>query len=211
MTSRVPPPFSFAAKQSKANDEFTKMVVDRVNVVRDQFISSNNIMSFSHGSGWKSDYPHAPDNEGSFQEHSSQTGIKFDEVVNHDVSVLRRNLEHFVKDISDQFQRSLFSVVSESTEKSGNIVSAKAHQSNAEAILAAFEKIEFGVDIDGHVSMPTVYMGGEGSVEKTINELKAAGPQFEARFEAVKKQKIEKALADEQDRKSKYSTKGSLP
>jgi hypothetical protein len=206
----VPPPFSFKARQSQASEEFTKLVAERLNAVREQFIASSNVMSFSHGSGWKSDYPTALDNEGSFQAHSSEIGIKFDEVISHDVSVIRRNIEHIVRELSDQFQRSLFTMVSETTEKSGNTVSAKNYQSNIEAVLATLEKIEFGVDVNGQVSLPTIYMGGEGSVEKMIGELKAAGPEFEARFETVKKHKIEKALAGEQERKSKFVKRDDL-
>lgn len=209
MTSRVPPPFSFRSKQSMANDEFTEMVADYVNQLREQYISKSNVMSFSHGRSWKSDYPNAPEANGTFEQHSSQAGIQYDEILDHNVHAIRRNVEHLARDFGDQFQRSLFSLVSETTERTGNTISATDYKSNAEAILATLEQIELGVDVNGEVTMPTMYVGGAAAAaDKFIADLKAAGPEFEARFEAVKKQKIQKALADERDRKSKFVNGG---
>jgi hypothetical protein len=205
-SERSTPPFSFARKQQEANAEFTSIVSERVEVVRNKFISANNVMKLSHGSGWKSDYPHSHDNEGEFKTFSSDTGMKFQDVVDHDVSILRKNIDKLAADLSAQFQRNLFAMISESTDRSGNTVSASDHSSDVEAVLAMLEKIEFGVDENGQASLPMMVMQSNGSIEKMIEQLESAGSDYKERFEAVKQRKIAKALAEEADRKSKFLT-----
>jgi hypothetical protein len=199
------PPFTFKREQNLAKGEFTSLVASRLAAVRAEFISPDNEMKFSHGGGWQTNYPHSVDNEGSFQSFSSDTSTRFQDVVDHNVSILRKNVNRIVEDMSAQFQTHLFKLISDTTEKSGNVVSEREFASTPEAFLATIEKINFCVDRTGKVPLPSIYMPGEGSVEKMMAQLESAGPEFAARFEAVKQQKIQEALDQELERKSKFA------
>lgn len=102
-----------------------------------------------------------------------------------------------------QFQASLYQTISQSTEKSGNTVVATPEHSLAESFLAAIEKIEFGIDENGEVSLPQIHMGRE-AFEKTLASLEAQGPEFTARLEQVKAEKSERARLRENERIAKF-------
>lgn len=206
-SQRPTPPFPFKAKRAIANDESTQMIAKRVAEVRNQYISSTNNMTFSHGSGWQSDYPGSPNEGGEFQLHESETRISYQDIVAHDTSILRRSQEQIAISLSDQIKQSVFATVSEAANSVGNTVSTNKSLSHTEAILATFEKIEFGVDADGKVSFPTIYTGNH----EMIRELEAAGPDFQDRLEKIKQRKSEEALAKDRKRKSRFKKRDDIP
>lgn len=198
------PPFQFNKGYDITAHEFTSVVAEKLNEVRNIYISSDNISFYSHGVGWETNYPNSVNNNGEFKKVSAETAMKFEDVVLHDVSVLQNNIDHIAKAMADQFQRSLFEMVSKTTEKTGNTLSAKDFSSNAEAFLASLKQVEFGVDKNGEVSLPSFYVGKEMS-QKMLDELQSMGPEFDAKVQKIKQEKTQKALAEEIARKSKFA------
>lgn len=204
MTNQVPPPpFSFKKEQAATDAEFISLVAEGISTVREQYISSENMLGYKHGGSWQTNYPHALDNKGEMKKFSTSTSIGYSDIVDHDISKLKISIENIVKSMGDQLIGSVFSLVSETSDRSGNVVSAKDHASMAESFLASLEKIELSVDQNGEIQLPTFYVAPSVG-DKIVAELKDAGPEFEARVEAVKELKTKKAIQYEADRKSKF-------
>jgi hypothetical protein len=69
------------------------------------------------------------------------------------------------------------------------------------------EKIEFGVDRDGNVTLPQIH-AAPNVVDEIHRVLTSQGPDFERRVERVKREKIKAALKKEESRKARFPREG---
>ncbi|MGR8925280.1 hypothetical protein ACU8MB_16200 [Rhizobium leguminosarum] len=196
-------PFRYRSRNREFNEAFTGQVASELQKRRDELISPRNAQKFSHGRMWKTKPTEHGDDAGEMQAHSFELLSRFDDTVNHDLSKLVGAKHRLVEGMTGQFRASLYQTISQSTEKSGNTVFVSPDQSPAEAFLAALEMIEFGIDENGEVSLPQIHMGRE-SMDKTIADLEAQGPEFNARLEQVKAEKSELARQRESERLSRF-------
>jgi hypothetical protein len=192
---------------SEAQREFTELVARRFAKIRDDYISPDNMLRYRHGEGWQTNYPTSIENEGKFKEFSAETNLKYEDVVNHAVPVISDTLQELVKEFKGQFVTSLFDLVSETTERTGNVVSAAQAGSNAQAFLQALEAVEFGVDRDGNVTKPNIHVGAN-QAKKLIQDLESEGQEFSDKVERVAAEKTEAALLREAERKAKFVGQG---
>lgn len=196
-------PFRYRSRIKEFSEAFTKQVGAELQKRREELISPRNAQKFSHGRMWKTKPTEHGDEAGEMQAHSFDFLSRFADVVNHDLAKFAEAKNRLVEGLMGQFQASLYQTISQSTEKSGNTVVRGAGQSLAEVFLAALEKIEFGIDENGEVSLPQFHMGREG-IEKTIADLEAQGPEFTQRVERVKAEKSELARQRERERLAKF-------
>lgn len=196
-------PFKYRSRTKEFNEAFTQQVAADLQKWRERIISPRNAQKFSHGRMWKTKPTEHGDEAGEMQAHSIEFLSRFDEVVNHDLAKFVETRNRLVEGLTEQFQASLYQTISQSTERSGNTVVMAPGQSLAEAFLAVLEKIEFGIDENGEVSLPQIHMGREG-IEKTIADLEAQGPEFIERVERVKAEKSELARQRERERLAKF-------
>jgi hypothetical protein len=206
-SSRPHPPFMYRRNTSEAQREFTELVARRFAKIRDDYISPDNMLRYRHGEGWQTNYPTSIENEGKFKEFSAETNLKYEDVVNHAVPVISDTLQELVKEFKGQFVTSLFDLVSETTERTGNVVSAAQAGSNAQAFLQALEAVEFGVDRDGNVTKPNIHVGAN-QAKKLIQDLESEGQEFSDKVERVAAEKTEAALLREAERKAKFVGQG---
>lgn len=108
-----------------------------------------------------------------------------------------------------QFMRMIYETINESTEKSGNVVNAQDHKSEAAAFLAMLQNIEFGVDEYGNVSLPEIHLG-KLAFDRMFASFAEQGVEFEQKVEKVKKEKIKAALEQEKIRLSKFMSSGDV-
>lgn len=186
-------PFRYRSRVKEFNEAFTRQVAAELERRRDELISPRNAQHFAHGRNWKTKPTEHGDEAGEMTAHSFELLSPFNDVLNHDLTKLVASRQRLVDGLMAQFQASLYQTISQSTEKSGNTVVVSPGQTPAEAFLAALEMIEFGIDENGEVSLPQFHMGRE-SMEKTIADLEAQGPEFNERLEQVKVAKSELAI-----------------
>ncbi len=196
-------PFRYRSRIKEFSEAFTKQVAAELQKRREELISPRNAQKFSHGRMWKTKPTEHGDEAGEMQAHSFEFLSRFDDVVNHDLAKFVEARNRLVDGLMGQFQASLYETISQSTEKSGNTVVLGPGQSLAEAFLAALEKVEFGIDENGEVSLPQFHMGREG-IEKTMADIEAQGPEFTERVERVKAEKSDLARQRERERLAKF-------
>lgn len=166
-----------------------------------RIIPEENVRRFIHGVGWTS--PASPEHgDDTMKVVSNEYVIRFDDVVGHDLSVIAKSILSVAQGMSDQQIKGIFESVSGACERSGNVVNA-AEKPFPEAFMEMMEKIELGVDADGEVSMPSIFVGPEEG-ERMIKTLLEQPPEYQARAEALMEQKKAAALAAEGERLSRF-------
>jgi hypothetical protein len=166
-------------------------------------IPSENHQVYSHGRAWQH-----PANEyaatSEMHEQRAEFETSFDDIVHGDFEVIPRMVTTLVTQFNDAMARMMYQNIAEVCEANGQTVDARGRPF-AEAFLEMFQKIEFGVDRDGTVSMPELHVGQNPA--KLIAELEAMPKEFHEEFKRLKQEKIDKALAEEAARRSKFKTR----
>ena len=168
------------------------------------FISEENIKQYQHGSGFKTFYghPYADEGENTFTQHSAEVLVKQVDLLNNNLSAFNNFINDLTEKMMSELLGTLYKKVSEATEKTGNVVSAKDHEGSATAtFLEMLEKIKFGVDQNGKVSLPQIHSGDDKFLKKLEKE---STPLFELKVEEIKARKTSEALKDEIERIKKF-------
>ena len=205
MKERRVMPFRLSSKTSEFDGALNEELSSKLQEQTRAMISRENALGYSHGTKWRTRTSEndGGDNEGEMQLHSSEVAIPFQEIVDNDLSSLGRYQNTIISGMMQQFMCSLYQTLNAATAKTGNVVDAKGSEFKAEQFIELLEKIEFGVDREGNVSMPEIH-AGPGLAEKMLQELYSQGADFEERVQEIIKRKSEAALAKEEERKSKF-------
>ena len=165
-------------------------------------ISPGNVQRLHHGTTWRTHSgDEAAKQPSEMQAHSLDHSVGFADVVQHRLALIPEMILQIRNGMLSQLMGTLYAMVQESTDSSGNVVNASAAGSPQAAFLQLLEKIEFGVDGDGQPTYPQIHVHPSNTM---LDDLKAAGPEFEAQVNAITKSKIKDALAREAERLSKF-------
>jgi len=164
-------------------------------------IPVENHQVYTHGRTWRH-----PANEqasvGQMQTHGAEFVTPFEDVVRGDFNVVPRLIASMVQQFDDAAARMLYEGMAEMCEASGQVVDGR-DRPFPKAFMEAFRKIEFGVDRDGNVSMPEIHVGSM----KMVEQLQAMGEEYQAEFERLKQEKVERAQAAERERLARFKTR----
>jgi len=198
-------PFRLSSKISEFDGALTEDTVSTIQEQRQSILPGENVFGYSHGTRWRTRTTEndIENEDGEMQIHSSEISIPFQEIVDNDLGVLSRYRNSVASGLMQEFMRSMYQTISDSTDRTGNIVDAKGGGFKAEQFIEMLEMIEFGVGRDGKVSLPEIH-AGPGLAEKMFQELSAQGPEFEERVQEIIQRKAEAALAKEKGRKSRF-------
>lgn len=200
MKRRVP--FAFRAKTRAVDKSFTRMVGELCANARDQFMNPENTQRYRHGRSWVAHYAEEPQEATTMMEISHEMAISTQQIVDGDFRLFEKHLNELASGVHASFMRGLYQTIGDGAERAGNIVSAK-EKPNAEAFLEVLEKIEFGVNKDGQVSLPQLHVSPETG-QKMLADLEAQNEDFKNRVERVKAEKTEAALQREAERKARF-------
>lgn len=170
-----------------------------------QYVAPENTQRFNHGGRWVRAAAETGDLDGNLETMSAGFEISFKDIAENNLSVLPKLTAAVTESLERQFTTSLFSKVSDAADGVGNVVQAPGHESIAAAWLEMMRKIEFGVDVEGNVSLPTCYVGTDFG-PKLMAELEKQPPEFREELERIKAEKSEAALAREAERKAKFKS-----
>lgn len=201
----LPPkvPFLFRAESKRFCDKLLRTMRHYMDVQVMQIIPPENISRYGHGQQWAARSSDQPDDIHTFQEHSTAIEIRGQDVVDGKLEILPSHIKEITGGFFEGVMKSLYATVRQSTERTGNIVSAKQAGSLAVAFRQALEKVAFGVDEQGNVSIPTFHMPPE-LAERLQLESEALGPEFIREIEEIKARKIREALAEEAARRKRF-------
>ena len=168
-----------------------------------QKLPEDNTLRYSHGRKW-SNRTNPRTIDGGFQEHSVEWLTSFKDVVEGDLTLIPKFIQHMSSEFERQISTMIYSSLDKVTTTTGNTVSVKDAGSFPAAFLEMLRKIEFGVDKQGNVSMPEIHTGTDP--QKMIAELEAQPPEYKAEVDRIKSEKMAAALAEEATRKSKFKS-----
>jgi hypothetical protein len=197
---RVPFPYKHGAKAF--NEQFRTLVAESFRHEVDNVIPPENSHALYHGRNWTEERPDGSEMESKIEEHTTETTLKFDDIIQCRFSVLADQILSIVSQMRDEFMKSLYSRISEGVEQVGNVVDARG-MNPADAILAMLRKIEFGVNREGQVSRPEIHLHPD-AVEKITEALDNAGPEFKAEVDRVTAEKEAEALKREAARVARF-------
>lgn len=196
-------PFVSSERDRDFQEGISKFFREALDASTREMIAPQNVMQLRHGRTWT----HSSDDSepGVMEVHTAQKEMSFEDIAKNNMTAFRE----FLIDMAGQFRadlhKGMYAAVEASTEKSGNVVSAAQEGSFPLAFLAMLKKIEFGVDANGQVSLPSLHVA-PGQAEKMIAEMEAQGEEYRAELESVKREKIEAALAKERDRLARFKS-----
>lgn len=171
-----------------------------------KFVSDANTLRYNHGQRWThAANPDARDT--GMRTFSTELQVQHKDIVENDLDAISRSMLPAVEDMHRQFALNMYGFIGEVAESVGNVVSNKETGSSAASFLEMLQKIKFGIDRDGEVSLPEIHMG-PSQAEKFVTELKAQPPEFSEEVERIKTAKIEEARQEEAARKARFK---SLP
>lgn len=186
-----------------------KFLGDSLKLRMSQLIPAENVQRFRHGGNWS--HPGLPNtfNDG-MQQHSSEIAIKFEELVNHDLSAISRYVDKLVEDLNAQFQRKMYATISAACDQSGNVVDASAAGGPIEGIAAMLETIRFSADKHGNVQRPQIHLSPE-AFESFRRAQASAPPELLQRIQQLDEIRSAEAIEEEIRRKARFARYGEEP
>ena len=105
--------------------------------------------------------------------------------------------------MDNSIRQMLYSTVSESCDKHGNVIDAKEHDHTSEMILKMLEKMEFPLDENGELSLPQIHLGAELH-DKLLKDYATRPANFDKALESLLETKKQEAIQREKERLERY-------
>lgn len=165
------------------------------------YLSSDNQLVLFHGQGWSS-YRDEKINSSNLRPATATIEVNWETILSYDVGEMVKVVNDFAEEFSNKIIKGIYETISDSCEENGNVVAGNG-LSEAEQFYKLMEKVEFSVDENGRVQLPSIHLHPDSKVklEKSIIE---AGPEFESRVEKLKLAKSEQAIKKEKERLSRF-------
>lgn len=194
-------PFPFDFEAGLVMQAFGKEVVKQLRKSQHAYIDPRNVQRFVHGRSWQSHQSYDPDQVSELEQYQHQMNVEFDDVMLRRLELIENTLSKLSNEMAETFVRGLYATVSDVCDKYGNVVSAGKEP--AKAFIEMLEKIEFGVDRDGNVSMPQIH-AGTAAIESFRRDATMNSIEFENEVAKIKELKSVEALERESARKAKF-------
>jgi hypothetical protein len=193
-------PFQYGPELEAFDRSFEESLKSHLEKKRAEFMPAENVQAFRHGTGWKTG---ASEDVSEMQPHEHGMAIKFDDIIAHDVSVMKVTFLGIADAMHASIMKMMYSEVSRVANAVGNAASIKTTGSHAKAFLEMLKKIEFGIDRHGRPTLPQIHASPE-MVDVLLKDLQNQGPEFENEVEKIKKEKAAAALERERGRRSRF-------
>ena len=136
--------------------------------------------------------------------HSVEVTYDINDVLEYKIETMYSFIDEISSKMSDQMKQTIYKVLNQTCEKTGNVVNAKeSKKSNPELFLEMLEKIELSVNEKGEVVLPDIHLS-PGMGKKFIAELEAEGEELHKKVEKLKQKKAIEAIQKEQIRLARY-------
>lgn len=164
------------------------------------YMSSENMYTLHHGSSFSS----TDNNESKLTKHAVNIEFEYSNIRLYKIEQFYVFINDFIEQMSSQMTKTLFKIISDSCDKVGNTIDVKQKKlTNPEAFLEMIQKVEFSVDKNGEVLLPTIYLHPSQS-QKFMEEIKTQDGEYSNKIEEIKKEKSEQAIIKENERLLKF-------
>lgn len=167
-----------------------------------KIILEQNMQQFHHGMKCSMPRNDGIENSG-LKKFGVEIKVDYERVRNNEIKQLFDFIQNFVNGFTSQISKNMYQEISNSCEQVGNVVNKSLKMTNAESIIATLEKIEFSVNEDGAVEVPSLHVGKE-LAEKLKGDKELQSPEFHAKVNEILKQKEIEAQEKELTRKNKF-------
>jgi len=198
--------FLFDAGACAFNEAFTERMRELQNEFIKNYIPPGNTYRLYHGRTW-SNPANAEADAGEMKVFSAEMQTRFADIIANDLGLIQRSFKEVAESLQRQFAGSVYKMLSEASDASGNVINAQKEGSLPNSFLAMLEKIEFSADKDGNVHMPEIH-ADPATARRMLSELEASPPEFRAKVEELKQKKILAAQEHEAARKAKFARYG---
>ena len=195
-------PFPFRNESYLFGASLLKVAQDSHRQQISQYVSKGNMQSFHHGRGWLTVRENETE-ESTLGQAGVDLVIKYSSIIDNDIKSLFDFASNFVEGFTSQVVSQLFQTISDTCDKSGNVVKQSDYSSKAEAFLGMLNIIEFSVNENGKVELPQLHVGPDEE-KALLDELNEQGNEFHKEVERIMKEKSEAAIEKEKARLSKY-------
>ncbi len=192
---------SFVWETNAVQESVVKAVVGIVRRRTNEFIPEENTRRFNHGTTWSR--PATPElDEDEMVTIGHESLIKWEDIVDQNLSIIPTSIVAIGTGMAEQQVKMLFRSVSAACDRSGKVVDG-VERPLADAFMEMLEKIEFGVDRSGEVSMPSIYVPPDTG-DRMIGELEGQPEEYQERIKGIIKAKKAAALDAEQARLDRF-------
>jgi hypothetical protein len=179
----------------------------RVDELMGGMIPKENTEVFYHGRTFVYRQEDLSSHESTFETRTVEHELDLESIRTGDLQSLPVFLETITTNFVRQLKQLLFQRAGEAADSVGNTVDARQHTSIAEAYLEMFRRVEFGVDKQGNVSFPELFLH-PNTAQRLQEELSKQGADFRQAIQNLTNQKIADALGRERERLSKFKKPG---
>lgn len=196
-------PFTFADEVEQNEEVFASLLQEAVRARNSHFMSSENTLAYSHGQAWRSHESYQPDTVVQMTTLASEMSLDFDAVISGDLTIMLEKFTAAAESLHSAMMRHMYQTISDVCDAEGQSVRKLPETSIADSFLEALQKIEFGVDRDGKVVIPSIHAGKE-MAQRMLTELQNAGPEFEQKVKLLREEKEREALRKEEQRRARF-------
>lgn len=197
-------PFPFDTEAFHVMQSFAIDAKALLKLRQESLIDPNNIQYFQHGTTWQSHHSFDPDQISEMRSYEDSINISLEDIILGKTQIIQNKLEELTNNMSNSFSKSFFTTISDTCGTHGNVV--ETANGLAETLIEMLEKLEFGVNREGQVSLPQI-LGGLGLIERISQDEEINTKEYQARIETIIQKKSLEALERERLRKAKFLKK----
>jgi hypothetical protein len=203
------PKLPFAAEKDSHLffQEVIRLLIKEFDNRRKKYVPTENFQVFHHGIGWnfqRQEKEGFKPHSGELEKVSTGCEIKLDRIVANDMAVISDFIVETANRMEEGLVRKLTEEMASVTKETGNAVSIPKGGSLAEAFLEMIKTTQAGVDRDGKVSRPTLFLNDPSFIGKLQREIIERGPEFQKQIEIARNEQDQQALAREVERLARY-------
>lgn len=193
-------PFSNVKESEIFAKSLNDFIVEENNKKMSAYLSEENMYTLHHGSSFGS----SGDNESKLKEHAINIEFEYNDVRLYKIEQFYMFITNFIDQMSSQMTKTLYQTISDTCEKTGNIIDAKQDaMSFPDMFLEMIKKVEFSIDKNGKVVIPEVHLH-PSNAKKIMAEIESQGEEYSNLIEKIKKEKSEQAIKKENERLLKF-------
>ena len=200
-------PFAEEKDSKKFFHEVILLLAKEFDKRHQKYAPPENFQVLHHGVGWnfqRQEKEGFKPHSGELELESTKMEIKIARILANDINLI----SDFIRETADRREESLVrrltSEMAAITSETGNTISISKEGSMADAFLKMIKTTQMGVNRDGSVSRPTLFLNNPSLIEKLQREVVERGPEFQKVIEAARNEQEQQALAREAERLARY-------
>jgi hypothetical protein len=202
-------PFAESKRSQEFGHALLQKMLKRLNDLREQYISPQNVCNFPHGHGWtfqqQREEGYCPE-AGVFEKQSTEVSYAKERILSNDLTLVEEFIFNMASRMHKQFTSQLFKEVDQTCDRFGRTTNVGKNESLVDGLLAGLADVQLGVDADGNVSSPRMFLSEE-FIEKLKLEMLTRGDSAREKAAEIRAEAERKAREREAERLAKFERK----